>query len=144
MRTVFVLCFLLLAALAGWAAAPSRLSTGVGIGTLYAGIGVNLEYRLSGVQSVSAGLNPFSESLRYAGTAHFYLTPPERPRARVRLDLGISNSIGEDGFDDTDSGNSKIFFGLGWTPNQTSDYRGWNLDIILADEHRGISFGYNF
>jgi hypothetical protein len=138
MRSV-CLAGILFASLAGWGVTENfpRFTSGPGIGVMYAGAGVNVEYHLSERVSVAAGVNPFENRFRWTLAGLFH---PDAD-SRLRFSAGLTNALEYLWGDDDRS--TEPFVGLGWGPSADDNFRGWNFDIIFGEE-RTISVGYSF
>jgi len=129
----------LLAALAGWGVTENfpRFTSGPGVGVLYAGVGVNVEYHTSEKMSVAGGVNPFSDEFRWTLAGLFH---PDAGN-RLRFSAGLTNAL-EFLWGDDDRA-TEPFLGLGWGPAANDSFRGLNFDIIFGDQ-RSVSVGYSF
>jgi len=136
---VICLISLLVFATAAWCVSEGgrSITSGPGIGVLYGGAGINVEYHADDHTSFAGGVNPFESHFRWtlAGLYH--------PDARnpLRFSTGLTNALEYLwGDDDRDT---EPFVGLGWGPTAKTNFRGWNFDLIFGDE-RTISVGYSF
>lgn len=140
MRMLFfftLLVLLVLLALASLAGRAAGLSSGPGLGVMYGGAGINVEYHATPAFSVAAGVNPFTSELRWT-TAGILHPAPETP---LRFSAGLTNT-----FDLFSGGNrdTRGFLGVGWAPTRRDGYRGWTFDFIFGENKRSASVGYSF
>lgn len=135
MRMICIAGMLLVAMLSGWTF--PKVTSGVGLGVMYAGAGINVEDHFSDTFSAAVGVNPFS------GNVHWTLAGLYRPEVdnKLRFSAGISNSVD---FFNGDQRSTQPFLGIGWVPTRQQNYRGWNVDIIFGSEDRSASLGYSF
>ncbi|MHB0939877.1 MAG: hypothetical protein ACYDCO_23495 [Armatimonadota bacterium] len=136
---VICLISLLALAVAGWSiteGAP-RITSGPGVGVLYGGVGVGVEYHADDRLSFAGGVNPFESEFRWTLAALYHPDPGNR----LRFSAGLTNALEYLWGDDDQS--TEPFIGLGWGPTAKDDFRGWNFDLIFGDE-RTISVGYSF
>jgi len=135
----FYLAGALLAALAGWGVTENfpRFTSGPGLGVMYAGAGINVEYHPDEKMSAAGGVNPFSDEFRWTLAGLFH---PDTGN-RLRFSAGLTNALEFLWGDDDRS--TEPFLGLGWGPAANDNFRGWNFDIIFGDQ-RSVSVGYSF
>ena len=135
MRMVCV-AVILCAALLAMRCCAEKISSGPGLGVMYAGVGVNVEYHMNESFSVAGGVNPFTSDFRWTLAGFFH---PD-VNNRLRLSVGLTNTL--DIF--SSDRDTEPFLGLGWAPSKQDNYRGWNIDIIFGNGERSASLGYSF
>jgi len=140
MRAICVINLLVFAAVGGVCVTEGvpKITSGPGLGVMYGGVGVNVEYHMNERTSIAGGANPFSSDFRWtlAGLLH-----PDAGN-RLRLSAGLTNTL--DFFSGDDDRSTEPFLGLGWAPGRNENYRGWNFDIIFGNSERSVSVGYSF
>lgn len=152
-KVIFIIALLLACAAATIAVPPysppaaaqlsgaPKFSGGLGAGVMYGGLGTNVEYRISDMASLTAGLGLDGNGQWLLGGRMYF--KPAGQGIRGRFSLGVGDiQRNADLFTRSDDNVLKGLMSIGWTSaNADNDFRGWDFDITTEGR---ISFGYHF
>lgn len=122
--------------------ASDDIILGAGFGIPYGGIGGNAEYHFNDKSAAFVGVGIQTFGLGWSVGGRYYLKSDYLKIGQYRLSAGVGS---DDHYWYNDStSDATPFIGFGWGPGKSTDYQGFDVDLLGSATGVTLSCGYHF